>query len=323
MGIADIPTKLGTDFLIRTVLPGLIAFFAFFEPIIHPLIYKTWNTLVFGDKLLVSFLLGFVIGLIFMLCDSYIYHLFEGLRFWPDFIWKWKFGKMEEYCQSLDEKLKDLNQEDVTELSSKEDMKLDLEIRKLSERMREFPPDIDKKRRYPKYPTRFGNVLCEYEEYSLNRYGIDMMVFWNHLIQVLPKETKEELKLNSAIADLCVYSCFTSLLYAILGPAALLFQEGSWITVLNYLIPAKSLLYLLFSILLFKVLYELSIIQHKNYGSFVKSIFDLYRWELARKLGIKVKRRFHTSEEELEEEKALWENYIDFYLHYRFINKKS
>ena len=208
MGIADIPTKLGADFLIKTVLPGLVVFVAFFKPIIYPLIRDTWDTLVFADKLLVWLIFGLVIGLIFMFCDLYIYQIFEGVRFWPNFLWKWKLERMQDYCESLYEKLRELMMKTSSpSLLPTENEKLNLEMRKLSDRIREFPHDHEKERRYPAYPTRFGNVLCEYEEYSLNRYGINMVVFWDHLTHILPKETKEELKLKGAMADFCVYLC--------------------------------------------------------------------------------------------------------------------
>ena len=330
MGIADIPTKFGPDLLIRTVLPGLIAFIIFFEPVIYPLIHNFWDALgSFEDKLLVLLLGGFAIGLIFMFCDLYVYQLLEGLRFWPEFLWKWKYERMQRYFQNLDEELKNLirqKREESAELSPTELERLSLKISKLSAKVREFPPDFDKRnftKRYPKRPTRFGNVLHEYENYSENRYGIHMMVFGNHLSQILSPETKKELELGSAIADLCVYLCFISLLYVFLGPVALLFQKSSWIAVSNRMIPARSFLYLLFSILVFRFLYELSITRHKRYGRFVKSIFDIYRKDLADKLGIEINGTHYTSRKELEEEKALWKQYQDYYLDYKFLKKKS
>ena len=336
MGIADIPTKLGTDILIRTILPGLVAFIVFFEPLIYPLIHNFWDTLeTFADKLLVWLIVGFAMGLFFMLCDIYIYQSFEGIN-WPEPLRKWKYSRIQKYFEKLDDELKNLKKQEKEKLEKleKEDNgekkeklttelnELSLRIRKLSDNAREFPPDHEKEnftKRYPTCPTRFGNVIFEYEDYSLNRYGIHIVAFWNHFIQVLSKETKEELKLKSAIADLCVYLCFVSFLSIIFGPAALLLQEESWIAYGEFSIPVKSIIYLLASIVLFELFYKLSITQHKGYGSFWKSIVDLNREELASKLGISIKKAPPASKEELENEKCLWRKYQNYYLDYKFL----
>ena len=132
MGVADIPTKLGPDVLIKTVLPGLIVFIAFFEPIIYPSILDLWNSCEsVGDKLLLWVLFGFVIGFFFMVSDVYIYRLFEGRRFWRGPLWKWGYSKMEKYFQGLDEELKKLVEKEKKErekLSPREAEKLTLRI---------------------------------------------------------------------------------------------------------------------------------------------------------------------------------------------------
>lgn len=327
MAIADIPTKMGPDFLIRTIFPGIVTFLAFFKSIVYSFIHEFWDYIDFGDKFLICVFLGFFIGLFFVLCDLYIYQVLEGTRLWPKPLWRFKYNRIQKYFLNLDRELEILikrKKEELEKLSATELEELSLNISELSSKVREFPPDQSKRnftRRYPVLPTRLGNVLCEYENYSLNRYGIHMMVFWNHLGQLLPRETKEELKLKGAIADVCVYLCFVSFLYIILGPAALLLQTESWVMIWNHLIPVKSFLSLLVSILIFKFLYELSITQHKSYGRFIKSIFDLYRRKLAEELGIKMKRTYLASKEELEEEKALWRKYQNYYLDYKFLRK--
>jgi hypothetical protein len=194
LGVADVPTKLGPDILIKTVLPGLVILAIFFEPIIYPLINEFWNSLEkFGDKLLIWFLASFVIGFLFMLCDTYIYWILEGRRLWPSPLWKFKYWLMEKYFKNLETKLKssvDQRDRKTKEMSPMKSRKLSLKIVKLGDRVREFPPDNNKSSytgRYPKQPTRLGNVLYEYESYSKERYGINLEVFWNHIIQFVPR----------------------------------------------------------------------------------------------------------------------------------------
>lgn len=329
MEIAGVPARLGPDLFIRTLLPGVVVFTVFFDPIIHPLMHGFWDPLEFSDTLLVCFLCGLLVGFLFMICDLYIYQVLEGTRFWPESLRKWKYERIQKNFQKLDQELKgliDQKKEKSIQMSTTELNELSLKISRLSARVREFPPTYDREnftRRYPAYPTRFGNVLCEYEDYSLNRYGIHMMVFWNHLSQLLPEGTRKELGFEGAVSDLCVYLCFANLIYVLVGPAALLLQRESWVIVSNYTIPAKSLLCLILSFLAFKFLYELSLSQHKNYGRLVKSVFDLYRGKLAEELDIEIKKTYFSSKDELEEERALWKRYQDYYLDYKFIQNEA
>lgn len=327
MGVADVPTKLGPDILIKTILPGLAISTAFFEPLIYPLIQDFWRDLEeFGDKLLVWFLISFAVGLFFMMCDTYIYRFLEGRKFWPGFLWKWRYRKMEAYFKNLEKELKSLVDQRRTNskgLSPLESRILSLRIDKLASRVREFPPDYSKKNytgRYPKDPTRFGNVLYEFEYYSFNRYGIILAAFWNHIIQVLSKEIKDELKLKLATADMCVYLCFASFLYIIVSPIALIFQKKWIFIVCGYSLPGKPIFYLFFSIIAFLVFYNLSIDQHKKCGKFIKAIFDFYREDLAKKLDIELPKKYLASRGELEKEKAFWEKYRRYYTDYDFID---
>jgi len=325
MAIADIPTKLSIDWTIKILIPGFAAFFVIFEPIVNPLIHEFWRNLEFTNKLVVFLLVSFAIGIMFMLCDSYIYNFFEGSKFWPEFLWKWKYNRMLRYFDELDKKVGNSIiriEEELEGMSRTEFENLSLKISKLSAKIRDFAPDYEKKnftKRYPVRPTRFGNVLYEYQNYSLNRYGIHMLVFWDHLAQLLPDRTKEEHKLEGAIADMCVYLSFISFSSIIFWFAISVIQKGLRFPFWNYLTLERSFLYVLISIIAFKLFYELSIIQHKNYGKFVKSIFDLHRIELAEKLGIEIRRDYHASRDDLKEEKALWKEYQHYYFDYGFI----
>jgi hypothetical protein len=325
MGISDLPAKFGTDLLIKTVMPGVATSFVFYRPLIYPLNHEFWDSLSFGDTLLLMFLLGLAIGMAFMICDLYIYQLFEGLRFWPDSLWKWKYERMKEKFHLLDDELRDLKEErKSTEPGSTRHRRLSLRIKKISASLREFPPDYGRSSysgKFPKYPTRFGNVLHEYETYPEIRYGI-FINFGNHLSQLLPSETKEELKLKSAIADLCVYLSFSSLLYIFFVPAILFFRKEAWIQVWGHSVPLMSLVCFLVSILAFKALYELSITHHKSYGRFLKSLFDLYRGDLAEKLlGMKKEdiNRLYASEEE----RILWREYQEYFEDYTFLEEEA
>lgn len=140
-------------------------------------------------------------------------------------------------------------------------------------------------KRYPEYPTEFGNVLAEYELYSEKQYGMHMIVFWQHLWLILPKELRDDLDLRSAKADFNVYVSFILLTFAFMGSMVFAFQLNSWYNIFYWSIP-KALISAVISLFGFYIFYKLSISEHKTYGRYVKSVFDLYKSDLATKLEI-------------------------------------
>ena len=331
MGIVDVPLKLGTDFLIKTILPGIALFIFLLDPIIRPLFYRIWIYLDFEGKLVMWLLMGFALGLVLMLCDLYIYRFFMGIWPWPKRLQKWMKNREEKYYERLNKRIWELkDKRDNGKISSEENS----ELRILTEKSRDFPPIGNEKdsldgiknvmKRYPHFPTRFGNVVGEYEYYSLNRYGIHMMIFWNHLFQILSDETKEELKIRDSIVDMCVYLCFASLISAIMGLVFLAIQGEWWFTICEDVsIPGKPVFYFLFLVLVSLFFYKVSLVQQKSYGLFLKSIFDLNRGKLAHELGFELKKRHHACKEDLEEEKALWREYQYFYHDYKYVEGKK
>ncbi len=213
--------------------------------------------------------------------------------------------------------------------------KIYLDEGQIAEKIREFPP-TSRKRIYPLFhsrnrmdrypyqsPTRFGNLVLEYEDYSFNRYGIRKGIFWNLLFHSLSEETKKEFKLKDAIADMCVYLCFVILLYIFLGPLGFAIQKKGLIEISGYSIPLLSILCFLASVIAFILMYEITIAQHRSYGNFFKFIIDAHRKELTEKLGIKIEKRYHASPKDLENEQTIWNQYGEFFFDYGFVEKET
>lgn len=63
-----------------------------------------------------------------------------------------------------------------------------------------------------KYPTRLGNIITEFEEYSTRKYEADGVFYWSRVWWKLPKEVRESLDDMQAMVDGALY--VAALLYA-------------------------------------------------------------------------------------------------------------
>lgn len=126
-------------------------------------------------------------------------------------------------------------------------------------------------------PTAFGNRYRAFEVYSRVVYGLDSIPAWPRLQAVMPEAYKELLSTARARLNFCVNLQLIGLttFIAFLGLAIALQQ---WPTALP---PLASLALLLAG-------YRLALGAASEYGIYVKAAFDLYRGELARKLGLEI-----------------------------------
>jgi hypothetical protein len=131
-------------------------------------------------------------------------------------------------------------------------------------------------------PTRLGNVIRSFEYYSDREYGIDSIEIWPRLVSVIPKDYAVSIDDTKTTFDFMM-NC--SLLTGLLS--VLILMIG-----LIYPATLESL-----SI----VFYRLSINRAGAWGLLIKSAFDLYRWELLKKLG------HEKTPKKREDERVLWE----------------
>ena len=327
MGIADVPTSLGSSFFIKTFLPGFVASVLYSSAVMPIIASSFWVSLTIENKLILCTILAIVVGMVITSLDLYIYQFFEGIRFWPKQVRQWNYSRIQRHFKKIDCELKDVkdqirkkteqiekDKEELIELNYKDcelkDVKdqirkktkqiekdkeelieLNYKSSKLWAEVRKFPYNPDEEcysERYPNEATVFGNVLAEYEGYSEKQYGMHMMVFWQHLWFILPKELKEDLDLRGAKADFIVYLSFIFLSYALIGGIGFYFQRNTWVSISTYDIPLGAIICFFISIVLCFFFYYVSISIHKSYGRCIKAVFDLYRIDLAQKLKIEI-----------------------------------
>ncbi|HEX8452354.1 MAG TPA: hypothetical protein VF647_09675 [Longimicrobium sp.] len=142
-------------------------------------------------------------------------------------------------------------------------------------------------------PTRLGNVIRSFEEYPRSVYGISTVSVWPRLVGVLSKESLALLDDSKSSFDFMINASFLS--------GAL---SGS-IFVAGLLVPARiHWPEWLFQVVLAGVaswlFYLGSVSAAAAWGEQVKSAFDLYRWDLLKKLG------YTAAPENADTERELW-----------------
>ena len=141
-------------------------------------------------------------------------------------------------------------------------------------------------------PTKMGNILWSYENYSESRYGIEAIFYWPRLWLSLDKETRNEVNTAGAEADCITYISFVLFCTSILNILISLLDYFNIPTLVVGLIgnPVNSLtlgevaltpsLFLgvgIIGLALSWLSYRLSLSFHLRYGSFFQSLFDLHR----------------------------------------------
>lgn len=167
---------------------------------------------------------------------------------------------------------------------------------KLAEEKRAGSPDADPEaqsrgiaawRRLDRYfpddpsrllPTRFGNVLRAWEDYSYNRWGLDAIPFW---ARVEPLLSDQERQLHEAARTDVAFFVNSSLAAVVVGIVlvadALANTPVSWAWAWLYLVP----------FLIAYLVYRFAIDAGQRWGVEIKASLDLHRLEVYDLLGVR------------------------------------
>lgn len=177
----------------------------------------------------------------------------------------------------------------------------------ISERNERFPPSIDLI-----LPTRFGNILRAAEMYPATRYAIDAVPLWGRLAHVIPKDGME--KLDEA-NNQCLFLLNATVLTSIFSALCLLisFYNGFGLLMRNSacqsgLCQRDFGVYGILAILAITVawfFYEASLLNVGQYGSMIRTAYDLYRFNLLEALRLKLPTT-------LKDERKLWRKIGNF-----------
>lgn len=253
------PFSFGARLIFRMVLPGLL-----FSIVSIPMyIWVCERTSLLYDPITYIPFSAVAFGWLVLLSDMHIYMLFEGRRYWPEWIRRRSLAHESKRLGNL--------------IQSKETLKeggnhpayLEAAIKTTY-----FPLEKNSGNREAQYPSRLGNIITEFEQYPTIKYGMDGVFYWYRIWIGLPKDLREEIDEHQALVDSSVYisfilyiSALVLTLYILLGllTGSDLFPSiPLWLEICG--VPGS----LVFGYLI----YNASLLAHVQYGHFFKAVFD-------------------------------------------------
>ncbi|HLO18045.1 MAG TPA: hypothetical protein VK206_24655 [Anaerolineales bacterium] len=291
----ELPKLFDRNFVIGFFLP--VAIFVIFSLlIVSPYAFGALaidflkTDLLAGTTAIGLGLFAWVGGIILLAINRDLYRFMEGygkynpLKLLRVFGWmeKRRYRKAVKELEKLDDEYREcirLHQKFPVESNTKRNEVM----RQLAE---EFP---DEEKHL--LPTPFGNVLRSFEIYPRVMYGFEAIDGWGRVLAVIPKDYLELIDAARAQVDFWVN----------LGVVFILLQIEYISLAFITWTPMKEWVVLLF-IALGTLAPLRATSSAREWGDFVKSAFDIYRFDLLESLGIDIPKT-------REEERELWTEY--------------
>lgn len=255
-----LPFTFNLTLIYRLLLPGFLLSIGLF-----PLLNAGRES---GIPLEVSLTLSTILfGWLIVVLDMQIYMVFEGRRYWPrpvlNLFLRLEERRLARLRRAIDQK--DLDRRKYLEALAK---------------IRWFPINDETGRCVTRCPTRLGNLIYSYENYSSRIYGMDAIFYWPRIWLVLNKDIREEIDAQQALADSTLYC--SSALY-ICGFLYLIYSFLSlfnvcWIE--DFAKTSSLLLFAFLAIMSALLLYRMSFHTHARFGDTFMAIFDMHREKL-------------------------------------------
>jgi hypothetical protein len=232
-------------------------------------------------------LLSWVGGIVLLALNRDLYRLMEGYRpYNPLKIFGWMEKRRYKRAMNELEKLDDQYRECI---DSDKDFPLESRTKR-NELMRQRAEEFPDEERYL-LPTPFGNVLRSFEVYPRVMYGFEAIDGWGRLLAVIPKDYLELIDAARAQVDFWVN----------LGIVFILLQIEYVVLAFRTETPLQW--WVVFSFIVLGTIAPLRATSAaREWGDFVKSAFDVYRFNLLKSLGIDLPKS-------RQEERILWTQY--------------
>jgi hypothetical protein len=226
-------------------------------------------------------------GIVLLAINRDLYRIMEGYGTYNPlqaltWLEKWRYKRFVDQIEKLDEEYR-ICIEKKKEFPVESRLRRNLLLRRLAE---EFPD----KEEYI-LPTPFGNVLRSFEVYPRVMYGLDSIDAWGRLLSVIPKDYLALMDAAKAQVDFWVNLGLAFIILLIQYEVLAIATDtplNIWVIVL--LIGAGTIAPIR------------ATSSAKEWGDFVKSAFDVYRFDLLDTLGVDMPKN-------REEEKELWGKY--------------
>lgn len=149
-------------------------------------------------------------------------------------------------------------------------------------------------------PTQLGNILKAAEDYAKSNYGMDIVFWWPRLWLILPETVQQEIE-DSQTPMISLLNLATQLVViSFAGFLYLCWQyKGSW----GLFAFFAAFIPLIVGITLTAFAYHGAVSHAKIYGTLIRSVVDIYRFDLLRALHQPMPQNPY-------EERKLWNNLI-------------
>lgn len=338
--------KMGSNFVVAAFVPSLafilVSALCFFPVLPDELVrYLGWSVTAPSQATLITGLLfTTILGFTLFTLSTYIYKSFEGYTFVLGlntpirhaFLQRQKkrSRKIELEKASIAREQKKLNELLAKEKKDSENAWAQRRISRYQTRLEQlknqhyslvataeinFPPS-----EHLILPSRFGNILRAAEMYPGTRYKIDAVPLWGRMAHVIPPDAMD--KIDQA-NNQCLFLLNSSLLAGIFTVISLI--AGLYVSYILtspvYHWPLLSFMkttltfehvgiYLISAILSSTVayfFYQASLLNVSQYGSMIRTAYDLYRFDLIKKLHLELPKN-------LEGERTLWQKISEFFV---------
>jgi hypothetical protein len=169
----------------------------------------------------------------------------------------------------------------------------------LRKRLSSFPP-----KRENILATAFGNTIRSAEMYSLEVYHMDAIPLWPRILAVVPEEFRVVIEDAKSHMDAAVNIFYLSI---VIGVESIIVALATHVRNLTWLIiPILAIVFTVLS-------YQLGISAARQWGENIKSVFDIYRYDLLKKIGIK-------SASSWDDERKQWKTITKAFLYHYPLN---
>jgi hypothetical protein len=319
--LGDVLERLGQAFLVAAYLPAalfvlahqLLLFprwlgtpFSLFQTTIpEEGVEAAWQWTYLVDQGLALLLLPLLLGVLLMGLNTVVIRLYEGAFGWQrrGLLWPWQwrnlkqaetlYGDLVKLKEAYNRTLADLDKQQEDTDRGPLDQKLAslaLEIQRTHEAISHQAPRQHLPRRSEMVrPTALGNAFSVVEEYPYERYGMDGVLFWPRLRQVVDEEYATALINAKLILDLLLN---LSLLAGVFGIEALLVGLVGGVD--RGLIAAG-----IGALVLARLSYSGAVSTAHSLGDTIALCFDFFRRQLLEKYGLR-------QPDDLEAEQKIW-----------------
>lgn len=209
----------------------------------------------------IFFLIALLSAFGLRLCNVTLIKLYEGLWPYEDMFpfSLWKRKAVAEWKR----KQKEIEEHRVRE-EVQEYYKLEREL------LESFPSSEDFIR-----PTRLGNIIAAFEDYPYRRYKIDAVLMWSRFLFVTPKEQQKLIAQAQSAFNFLVNLSF---LFYLTAFSILILIINEWSLLILPIPPICALLGY--------GTYLWSMRKASWWGEEVKAVFDLYRLDVLKRMGV-------------------------------------